>query len=146
MEHAIKHKRNIIPLTFDDVDFLELRDKLPSELAKSMSRYQGIRVLYDYFDEAMEKLRKRFLSKPVNAILHPPNLLTRIVVGRQQDEILSSQTIPKESIEALRYFEQGFRHANNGNHEQAIVFYTEVVKLMPNSNMAYNNRGNSLLN
>ncbi|QWR77417.1 tetratricopeptide repeat protein [Candidatus Magnetomonas plexicatena] len=50
------------------------------------------------------------------------------------------------SKEAEAYFNSGFLHYKNGDHEQAITDYTKGIELDPNSASAYNNLGSSYNN
>jgi hypothetical protein len=85
IETAIDEKRNIIPLFFDGFSFgtASALEKLTGKLQK-VSRYSGMNVHQDYFYEAMERLRTRFLNVPLNAVLHPVSAEVQKVVKEEQ--------------------------------------------------------------
>ncbi|MBE0683383.1 MAG: SUMF1/EgtB/PvdO family nonheme iron enzyme [Anaerolineales bacterium] len=83
IELAIDEKRNIIPLFFDGFNFGNVSEKLTGKLQK-VSLYNGMNVHQDYFLEAMERLRNKFLNVPLNAILHPVSTEVREVVLEEQ--------------------------------------------------------------
>ncbi len=85
IEAAIAEKRNIIPLFFDGFNFgaKNVSEKLTGRL-KNVSHYNGMNVHHDYFNEAMERLRTKFLNVPLDAILHPvSNKVQEVVKGEQ---------------------------------------------------------------
>jgi hypothetical protein len=85
IETAIDEKRNIIPLLFDGFSFgaANVSEKLTGKL-KSISRYNGMNVHQDYFNEAMERLRNTFLNVPLDAVLHPVSVEVQEVVKKEQ--------------------------------------------------------------
>ncbi len=82
VEVAIDEKRNITPLFFDGFNFGNdnVSQKLTGKL-KNVSRYNGMNVHQDYFTEAMNRLRTKFLSVPLDAILHPVSTEVQEVVA-----------------------------------------------------------------
>ena len=73
IETAMNEKRNIIPVMTDGFDFSSqfAKDALKGKLA-SLSSYNGLRLYAEYFFEAMEKLRHRYLNVSLEEIyLHP---------------------------------------------------------------------------
>jgi hypothetical protein len=70
IEHAIRHHRNIVPLMFAGFNFQKHQPALNSPMTL-LSRYNGIRIPDDYFEEAMERLRNRFLSRLLPDVNHP---------------------------------------------------------------------------
>ena len=92
IELAIDEKRNIVPLFFKGFRFgassksgvskllrLGKPDVLTGKL-KDLSRYNGLNVHEDYFEEAMQRVRTEFLSKPLDTVLHPISTQVRKVV------------------------------------------------------------------
>jgi hypothetical protein len=64
IEQAIAIKRNVVPLLVDGFDFKDAAPHLTGNLAE-LPRYNALNVPSDYFDEAMIRLRQRFLKQPV---------------------------------------------------------------------------------
>jgi hypothetical protein len=79
-------------LILDDFDFNAsgISDQLTGEMA-TLKSYNPLRVLAGYFDEAMKRLRNKYLSVPLDAVrvpvsrrnrqplLPPPSAVIRIV-------------------------------------------------------------------
>ena len=85
IELAIEEKRNIVPLFFKGFRFgaPEVADKLTGGL-KNFSRYNGLNVHEDFFDEAMQRVRTQFLSIPLDTVLHPVSTEVQKVVEKEQ--------------------------------------------------------------
>lgn len=85
VEVAIDEKRNITPLFFDGFNFgnNNVSEKLTGKL-KKVSQYNGMNVHQDFFLEAMERLRNKFLNVPLNAVLHPVSAEVQEVVLEEQ--------------------------------------------------------------
>jgi hypothetical protein len=64
IEYAMGMQRNIVPLLFDRFEFGANKKYLTGKLS-TLKDYNGVPVPDGYFDEAMEKLRNRFLKLPV---------------------------------------------------------------------------------
>lgn len=86
IELAIDEKRNIVPLFFRGFRFgtHAVSDKMTGKL-KNLGRYNGLNVHEDYFEEAMQRVRTQFLSKPLDTVLHPVSTEVRRVVKAEQD-------------------------------------------------------------
>ena len=85
IELAIDEKRNIIPLFFKGFRFgnLSISEKLTGKL-KNLSRYNGLNIHEDYFDEAMQRLSIQYLNVPLDTVLHPvPTEVKRLVREEQ---------------------------------------------------------------
>lgn len=85
IETAIDEKRNIVPLLFKGFRFgaPSVTKKLTGRL-KNLSRYNGLNVHEDYFDEAMHRLRTQYLSKPLDTVLHPVSNTVQKIVREEQ--------------------------------------------------------------
>jgi hypothetical protein len=85
IEFAIDEKRNIVPLFFKGFRFgnPSVSEKLTGKL-KNLSRYNGLNIHEDYFDEAMQRLRIQYLNVPLDTVLHPvPTEVKRLVREEQ---------------------------------------------------------------
>lgn len=85
IEFAIDERRNIIPLFFRGFRFGDpaITEKLTGKLS-SISRYNGLNVHEDYFEEAMHRLRTQYLNIPLNTVVHPVSTEVRKVVREEQ--------------------------------------------------------------
>jgi formylglycine-generating enzyme required for sulfatase activity len=85
IEIAIDEKRNVIPLFFKGFRFgaPSLTEKLTGKL-KNLSRYNGLNVHEDYFEEAMHRLSIQYLNLPLDTVLHPVSTEVQKVVRAEQ--------------------------------------------------------------
>ena len=99
IELAIDEKRNIIPLFFKGFrfDVPSVSEKLTGRL-KNISRYNGLNVHEDYFDEAMRRLRTQYLNEPLDTVLHPVSNEVQEVVNEEKlaaDKALEQKEVSK---------------------------------------------------
>ncbi|MCL4253042.1 MAG: hypothetical protein KJ043_04590, partial [Anaerolineae bacterium] len=84
IEIAIETNRNIIPFFIGDFSWKDYLSQLTGKL-KILSMYNSLVAHYDFFDEAIERLHKRFLSVPVNVVLTPkPPILKEPEIAPQK--------------------------------------------------------------
>jgi formylglycine-generating enzyme required for sulfatase activity len=85
IENAISERRNIIPLFFDGFNFgaPSVSEKLTGKLSR-LKKYNGLEVPSGYFDEAMDRLRGRYLNVTLDAVLHPVSKAVQKAVKEQQ--------------------------------------------------------------
>jgi tetratricopeptide (TPR) repeat protein len=139
IEYALENKRNIVPLMFDDFSFSTpsiaryLTGKL--ELLKA---YNAQRVPADFFDEAMERVRTRFLNVAVDAVMHPRSSEAEAAVEREQRAAAAQPAVSAEALTAEAWFERGLAA---GTPEDKIHAYTQALTLKPGSPEPYLNRG-----
>lgn len=107
IEFAIEEKRNIIPLFFRGFRFgvPSVTEKLTGRL-KHLSRYNGLNIHEDYFDEAMRRLSTQYLSIPLETILHPVSTEVQKVVEEEQvaadkalEQIVDAKGLVKQADE-----------------------------------------------
>src|SRR4030095_9495592 len=100
IELAIDEKRNIVPLFFKGFHFGSpaVAEKLVGKL-KNLKRYNGLNVHEDYFDEAMQKLRRQFLNIPLNTILHPVSTDVQKMV--EEEQVAADEAL-KEIVDAKK--------------------------------------------
>lgn len=70
IEYAMDMQRNVVPLLFDNFDFGSAQPYLTGKLA-ALDDFNGLPVPDGYFDEAMTKLRNRFLKQPTKGVVEP---------------------------------------------------------------------------
>lgn len=102
IETAVDEKRNIIPLLFDGFNFgtPAIIEKLTGKL-DAIPRYNALDIPSGYFMEAMERLRRRYLNIPLEAVTHPVSTEVRKVV--QEEQVAADRALEqkKEDIEEL---------------------------------------------
>ncbi|MDQ3007542.1 MAG: SUMF1/EgtB/PvdO family nonheme iron enzyme [Chloroflexota bacterium] len=102
IETAVDEKRNIIPLLFDGFNFgsPSIIEKLTGKLG-AVPRYNALDIPSGYFMEAMERLRRRYLNIPLEAVTHPVSTEVRKVVQEEQVAADKALEQKKEDIEEL---------------------------------------------
>ena len=102
IETAVDEKRNIIPLLFDGFNFGSpaIIEKLTGKL-EAIPRYNALDIPSGYFMEAMERLRRRYLNIPLEAVTHPVSTEVRKVVQEEQVAADKALEQKKEDIEEL---------------------------------------------
>lgn len=74
IEYAMKLERNIIPVLEEGFTYEGTEQYLTGDLS-SLSRFNGFRLMHDYFEEGMLRLKERYLKQPVYNIVVTPTPL-----------------------------------------------------------------------
>lgn len=143
IETAIEEKRNIVPLYFEGFDFADVQKYLPNHL-HVLGTYNALRIPSDFFDEAMTRLRDRFLNKPLEMILHPTPIADKPIVEEKIAQQVAESVVVEEKLTASEYFERAYQADKAGDYEKAVLDYTEAIRLDPRDAKAYINRGKAL--
>jgi tetratricopeptide (TPR) repeat protein len=141
IETAIDYKRNIIPLMFDGFDWNSVQKYMTGKLAV-LPNYNALKIPVEYFDEAMTRLRTRFLNVPIETILHPTPKSDEKSVAQRVSDAVHQPAVTEAELSASEIFERAYKHSEEMRYNDAIRDYTEVLRLNPNDIHAYNNRGN----
>lgn len=72
IQEAVRLERNLVPVIEEDADFTHELSFLPDDVRAAVSRKNGLRLYHEYFDEAMDRLRTRFLKTPAYIRLTAP--------------------------------------------------------------------------
>jgi hypothetical protein len=72
IETAMDTKRNIIPVMLEGFDFrdVSLSESIHGKVS-GLKRYNGLPLPSEYFNEAMVRLRERFLNVPLESVILP---------------------------------------------------------------------------
>ena len=141
IEHAMKLKRNIIPIVTNNFNFDDAKKFLSDPMKTELPRWNAVNVPYDYFEEGMNRLRTRFL-KPIDLPLTLTPKADQVAVDRKLEQIRAEPTVTEEQLSAQDYFDRGLACYNKGDFDGAIAAYSEALHLNPEYPDAYNNRGN----
>lgn len=136
IEYAIDLRRNIVPLMFDNFEYSTVTQYLTGKLSVLPS-YNAIRVYTDYFDEAMERLRDRFLRVPLEVVLHPTPPQETQSVAEKQQVAKSKPRVTLEDLEVERYIERAKQHIDANNWDYAIMDCEHALQLHPDLAEAY---------
>ncbi len=139
IEEALRLKRNIVPLLFTGFTFHEAKPYLTGSLER-LSAHNALNVPHDYFEEAMNRLRTRFLKQPVAVPVRPTPAAE---AERVQDKIeQAGRSAPtSDELSAEELFRQAYQLPED-RQDDKIALYTEVIAKNPAFTTAYNNRAN----
>lgn len=147
IEHAMDLNRNIVPVVTENFKFdaPDVKPHLTGKL-EYLPHYQSVRVPLDFLDEAIERLRVRYLvapKYPVTITQPPPQ--DRPIIERKQAEAQSQPAPTTRELTAEEYFQRALDR-NKTDYEGKIADYSEAIRLNPNDATAYYNRGNARKN
>ncbi len=139
VETALASQRNIVPLMLEGFDFgtPKIASQLTGTLA-ALKGYNGLSIPPEYFMEAMERLRGRYLNVPLTAVLHPASLPAQRVAMEQKAAAHAAPAVQEEELTAQQWFERGFAAKDV---DERLRFYAEAIRLKPDYAKAFNNRG-----
>jgi len=139
IEAALETRRNIVPLMLEGFDFgtPSIAQQLTGKL-EQLKKYNALRVPFEYFEEAMDRLRQRYLNVPLDAVVHPAKGLAKRVA--EQDQAAAEQAPPVQAAEltAQQWFEQGY---SADDLDEKLRCYSETIRLQPGYAEAFSNRG-----
>jgi len=95
IETALDEKRNIVPIFLEGFDFAHpaISKCLTGKLS-NLQKYNGLDTPNGYFNEAMTRLRERYLNIPLEAVLHPIPETVQRIVQRQQSAANQAPATP----------------------------------------------------
>ena len=96
---AIGTRRNIVPILLDNFSFTpDVLKNLPPSIS-TLSKYNAIKIVPDYFDAAIEKLDKKFLSAPLQSVVHPASKSAEAVVVSQKKAANAAAKVSNSDLE-----------------------------------------------
>ncbi len=110
IEIAMDEKRNIVPVMLESFDFGSplVKDALTGKLAM-LSNLNGLRVYSEYFFEAMNKLRERYLNVAVSDISLPAlNLEAKEITETQKVAANQAETVNTMELRNQEIFELSY--------------------------------------
>lgn len=142
IEVALDTKRNIVPLMFEGFDYSSPSiEKYLTGKLELLKNYNAQRVPIDFFEEALTKVRTRFLNTPLATVIHPRPKAADEAANIVQTEANKETQVTENALTAEEWNEKGFQLNNSGKHDEAIHCFTEAIRLKPDFHNAYNNRG-----
>ena len=114
---------------------------LTGKLAE-LKKYNAMTIPAEYFDDAMTKLRgQRFLNRALESVSHPVSGVTQQITIEQKAAANEAPPVDEETLTAQTWFERGYVFQEEENLDEAFCCYSEVIRIDPNSEAAYNNLG-----
>jgi tetratricopeptide (TPR) repeat protein len=141
IESALDTQRNIVPLMLEGFDFgtPAIASQLTGMLA-ALKRYNALSIPPEYFLEAMDRLRGRYLNVPLDAVLHPASPSARRAATEQKVAAETAPAVQEQELTAQQWFERGFDAADL---DEKLRFYSNAIRVQPDYVAAFNNRGNA---
>ena len=139
IETALEIKRNILPLMLESFDFGApgIASQLTGTLA-ALQHYNALRVHADYFEEAMSRLREKYLRVTLDGVLHPASAAAQQAAKVEQAAASAAPVVTERELTAQEWFERG---VNAGDLDEQIRFYSEAIRLEPHVPYTFFNRG-----
>jgi tetratricopeptide (TPR) repeat protein len=144
VERAIDLRRNIVPVLAHGFKMEDYQELLTGKLSEVL-RFSALNVPHDYFEEAMDRLRTRFLKQPVPGAIQPAPHDEQSVV---EQKIAQAATLPAPSrheLTANEQFELGKVAYFLSSYDWAVDHYSEAIKLDPRRAEFYSNRGRAYI-
>ena len=143
IEAAIDEYRNIVPIMLESFDFGSplVMQALNGKLF-TLNTYNGLRVYSEYFFEAMEKLRNKYLNVNVRHISLPSlKGKSKEVSETQKTAANEASQVETGQLTTQEWVERGYICTELRNFDEAIRCYSEAIHLEPNLTEAYFERG-----
>jgi hypothetical protein len=139
IETALANRRNTVPLMLEGFSFgtPKIASQLTGTLA-ALKHYNGLSIPPEYFLEAMERLRGRYLNVQLTAVLHPASLSAQRAATEQKAAAEAAPSVQEDELTAQQWFERGFAA---GDIDEQLRFYNEAIRLKPDYASAFYNRG-----
>ncbi|MBK9751003.1 MAG: tetratricopeptide repeat protein [Chloroflexi bacterium] len=145
IEHAMLHKRNIVPILASDFKFdAAITQRFTGKLAE-LPRYNALNAPHDYFEEALERLRMRFLNLPVSVMIAVTPATDVKLVAAKQAEIENLQRASVERLSASEHYARGIDRQNLQDIDGAIADFSAAIQLEPRYANAYLMRSSAYL-
>ena len=139
IESAMEFRRNIVPLMLESFDFGSpgITSQLTGKLA-TLQHYNALRVHADYFEEAMDRLRDRYLNVVLDTVVHPVSRAAVRAARVEQAAASAAPAVTERELTAQEWFERGFK---TNDHRDEELFFSEAIRLQPDYALAFYNRG-----
>ena len=139
IETALDSQRNAVPLMLDGFDFKTplIASQLTGSL-EALKHYDALSVPPDFFDEAMARLRSKYLTVSLDAVPHPASRAAQRGATEQKAAANAAPAVQKEELTAQQWFERAYATTDAG---EKLRLYSEAIRLKLDYVEAFNNRG-----
>jgi tetratricopeptide (TPR) repeat protein len=140
IEEAMRLERNIVPLLVNEFTFTGNEQYLTGALS-SLPRYNAVKLFAEYFDEAMERLRKRYLKAPEHRVeIQPTPVTDEAEIERKIEEIANQDAPTMQQLKAESYMLRALMRGER-DYDAQIGDYNEAINTHPQFVEAYYKRG-----
>jgi len=137
IETAMSLGRNIVPVLANGFTFSGTEPYLTGQLSV-LPRYNSLHIYHEYFDEAMERLRTRFLAQPIDGPIVPTPEGEKDVVRRK---IMKTVAVAPSTTEMLVspeiHVARAIMRQRNGDLENAMKEFEKAIRLREDYLEAY---------
>jgi hypothetical protein len=108
IEAALDSQRNVVPLMLEGFNFgtPKIASQLTGKLAV-LKQYNALSVPPEYFQEAMGRLRDRYLNVALDAVLQPASRSAALAAREEKDVAARARTVPQEELTAQQCSREG---------------------------------------
>jgi len=142
IEHALDNGRNVVPIFVNEFKFDDATKKHLTGKLVELPRRHGLNVPHDFFEEAMTRLRTRYLKQAVIGEVVATPKADESAVAEKQAEAASQPAPTDAQLTAEQYFRRGLTRRKT-DYEGKIADYSEAIRLNPDYTIAYYNRANA---
>lgn len=153
IEHALKYRKNIIPIIMKDFEFPE---ELPSTLT-DLKLYQGIKVEMEFFESVIQRIKKMTISSPdiaVSEINNPQNTFLELVQDLyeimvnyrsalkdgDQDEYIKSFQELQNVLQKIFVFSERYQYSHKDIFDKATLIINQYNQFV----LPFNSFSNSV--
>jgi tetratricopeptide (TPR) repeat protein len=108
---------------------------------EQLPKLNALELYHNYFNEAMARLRERYLKQPVYGEIIPIPISDLDVVARAIAQITTEPKPTNKQLSAEEYFNRALEKQEAKDYDGAITDYNNAIELNPKLSEAYNNRG-----
>ena len=142
IETALDEKRNIVPVFLEGFDFgSPAISKYLTGKLENLKKYNGQNVPADFFDEAMAKVRDKFLNVALDAVLHPVSSTVEKEVKKQQAAASGAAAVKENQLTAQEWAEKARAQIDQGEYNDAYFSASKAIELDQNYYFGYAKRG-----
>jgi hypothetical protein len=127
---AIDLGRNVVLLLVNDFRFDETASAYLTGKLRALPSYNELTLPHEYFDEAMARLRTRFLRQPAQGIIRPAAREDASAVQQKIEEVATHPTPTQQELSAEDYFNRGIALNDNSDEEIGVVKLTCPLSLL----------------
>jgi tetratricopeptide (TPR) repeat protein len=138
IELAMELQHNLVPVLVTGFDFADTEKYLTGKLS-GLSRYNSLQVYHDYFDEAMNRLRDKFLNRtgPNLKDTSPLEYIEPRTFELEDEQHGGVPSVTHLVVNADLHYARGIAREKRGELEQAIENYEKALLVDPKHSLSF---------